>query len=169
MVERSHVIRHRILPIIAAIIIIAIALTLLFSYASLTGPFQTSESTYVGKLSTIIDEMRTIDFNERQTLQNWQSDKLTSDEVVSEFTRLQAERLQVRSNLNSLTPQETFREIHQDISDANELWITANDGYLQGIIQNNSNIIADADTKEKAANQKFNSAIEKLGVLGYNI
>jgi len=169
MVERSHVIKHRILPIIAGIIIIAIALTLLLSYTSLTGPFQTSESTYVGKLSTIINEMRTIDFNERQTMQNWQSGKLTSDEVVSELTSLQAERLQVRSNLDSLTPQETFREIHRDIFDANELWINANDGYLQGIIQNNSNIIADADTKEKAANQKFNSAIEKLGVLGYNI
>lgn len=168
MVEHKHVIKHRILPIIATVAIIAIALTMAFLIYSSMGPFQTTESVYVGKLSQVIDVMRATDLQERQAVQDWKTSKLTVDEVVSIFTGLQSERMQIRQNLESMVAPDAFGEIHQDISHANELWISANDNYIQGMLQNDDKIIENADSEAKNANQEFNSAIEKLRILGFD-
>ena len=169
MVERRHVIRHRVLPIIAAAIIVAVAIAMIFLIYSSAGPFQTAESVYVEKLSPVLDMMRAADLQERQAVQDWKNSKLTTDEAISMFTSLQSGRLQIRSNLNAIVAPTSFREIHQEIVDANELWINANDNYLQGMLQGNNKIIEDADLQAKNANQKLNSAVEKLRTRGFDI
>jgi hypothetical protein len=169
MVEHGHVIKHRVLPMIAAIIIAAIAIIVIFSAYYSAGPFQTAESMYVGKLTLVADIMRATDLQERQAIQDWKNSKLLADEAISVFTNLQAERMQIRENLKSIVAPESFQEIHQGIYDSNELWINSDSNYIQGILQIDDKIIERADAEAKNANQNFNLAIEKLRTQGFDI
>jgi len=167
MVEHKHVIAHRIIPILSAIIVVAIAFGAYLAFANVS--MQTAESKYVEKLNTLVEQMRTLNFQEQQAVQNWKSGATTSGAAFSQLSSLQSQRVQLKENLRLLVPPEPFHDIHQDLVDANQLWIDADSDYVQGVLQDNDDAIKTADGKVKQANQKFNSALESLRTAGYEI
>jgi len=140
-----------------------------FNYMLGNTAAQKDEQVYVGKLATYVNEMRKISIDEQNLVQRWNAEKVISSTAVAGFADAKVNRQQLEVDFFSRTAPKRFAQIHQQLRDANTLWMEADDMYREGTFQNKGDYILNGDAKVVTAKEKFDSALAQLEKLGYKL
>lgn len=140
-----------------------------FNYMLGNTAAQKDEQVYVGKLATYVDSMRKISIDEQNLVQRWNAETVSSAAAVAGFADAKVKRQQLEVDFFSRTAPKKFAQTHQQLRDANTIWMEADDLYREGAFQNRNDYILNGDAKVTTAKEKFDSALAQLEKLGYKL
>jgi len=163
--------RNFIKSIVYGFAMMFIAAGLLYGFTLLQKNMATSdsESSYIGTLTNIVDEMKKISIDEQNLIQRWHAETVDVGTALSGFADAKAKRQSMDDDFFSRSPPEKFSQIHVQLGDANKVYMEADDLYREGVFQDRDDYIADADARVVIAKEKMNFALSQLAALGYKL
>jgi len=123
------------------------------------------ETVYLETLETNMNMMAQLELDETMTLQKYSAGKITNVDAHTEVLEISTKRQKLEDTFFSRISPETFLQVHNELREANKLWIQADALYAKGSLENKNNFILDADVKVEIAKQKLASAKDKLTIV----